>query len=121
ANLCRSWIRRAVRERRALAAWIALWRDPAERGIDDFDVGALIDVREALQTLGLGRRACVVLRYGFDLSEHDTAEGLGISVGTVKSQTARGAAQLAASLGDVPQAGGRPASPPPRRSTARSC
>jgi RNA polymerase sigma-70 factor (sigma-E family) len=36
------------------------------------------------------RRACVVLRYYCDLSVEQTAEILGISPGTVKSQTARG-------------------------------
>ena len=35
------------------------------------------------------RRACVVLRFSCDLSVEQTAEILGISIGTVKSQTAR--------------------------------
>jgi RNA polymerase sigma-70 factor (sigma-E family) len=35
------------------------------------------------------RRACVVLRFYCDLSVEQTAEILGISIGTVKSQTAR--------------------------------
>jgi DNA-directed RNA polymerase specialized sigma24 family protein len=36
----------------------------------------------------------VVLRYYLDLSEAQTAHALGISVGTVKSQTARALQQL---------------------------
>lgn len=42
----------------------------------------------------------MVLRHVFDLSEQETARTLGVSVGTVKSQTSRGMAQLTALLGD---------------------
>src|SRR6185369_1058549 len=48
------------------------------------------DVLGLLASLPPGRRACVVLRYYCDLSVEQTAEVLGISPGTVKSQTARG-------------------------------
>jgi RNA polymerase sigma-70 factor (sigma-E family) len=41
----------------------------------------------ALATLTPRQRATVVLRYYDDLSERDTAEALGVSTGTVKSQT----------------------------------
>lgn len=93
ANVCRSRMRSMGRERSGLRAWSALWRDRAVH--DDTDVGAVVDVRGALARLPYRRRACVVLRYAFDLSERETAQALGISVGTVKSQTSRGAAQLA--------------------------
>jgi RNA polymerase sigma-70 factor (sigma-E family) len=49
----------------------------------------------ALHALPAGQRQCVVLRYYEDLSEAQTAALLGIAVGTVKSQTARGLARLA--------------------------
>jgi DNA-directed RNA polymerase specialized sigma24 family protein len=39
--------------------------------------------------LPAGKRACIVLRFYLDLSEADTAAALGVSVGTVKSQTAK--------------------------------
>jgi DNA-directed RNA polymerase specialized sigma24 family protein len=39
-----------------------------------------------------------VLRYAFDVPEREVAAILGISVGTVKSQTSRGAEQLATLL-----------------------
>lgn len=53
--------------------------------------GALI---EELKLLGPRQRAVLVLRYWEDLSEIETAEMLGCSVGTVKSQASRGLARL---------------------------
>jgi len=47
------------------------------------------DVLVALSRLPRGQRAVVVLRFFDDLTEQQTAEALGISVGTVKSQTSR--------------------------------
>jgi len=41
----------------------------------------------------------VILRHAFDLSEKDTAAALGISVGTVKSQTSKAMAELESLLG----------------------
>lgn len=52
------------------------------------------DMVAALVGLPRGQRAVVVLRYVEDLSETQTAELLGISIGTVKSQAARGLAAL---------------------------
>lgn len=43
----------------------------------------------ALQRLGPRQRAVIVLRYGMDLTEHETAAALNCSVGTVKSQASR--------------------------------
>jgi RNA polymerase sigma-70 factor (sigma-E family) len=94
ANLARNWIRRQRRERLALLGRLFSeeFRGP--------DVPAVMDVRDALRRLPLRRRECVVLRYAFDVPEREVAEILGISVGTVKSQTSRGADQLAALLRD---------------------
>lgn len=52
------------------------------------------DLAVALRKLPIKQRAAVVLRYHEDLSESATAEILGCSVGTVKSQTSRGLAKL---------------------------
>jgi RNA polymerase sigma-70 factor (sigma-E family) len=52
------------------------------------------DVLAALATLSRGQRAVIVLRYFDDLTEAQTAEALGCSVGTVKSQTSRAMAAL---------------------------
>jgi RNA polymerase sigma-70 factor (sigma-E family) len=95
ANLCRNRARRLGRERSGLRGWSTLWRENAHTT----DVPAVVDVRSALRRLPHRRRACVVLRFAFDLSERETAQALGISVGTVKSQTSRGAVQLAELLG----------------------
>ena len=46
------------------------------------------------------RRQCVVLRYFVDLSVEETAHHLGITAGTVKSQTARALEQVRISLRD---------------------
>lgn len=51
-------------------------------------------VLEALQGLPFRQRSILVLRYVQDLSEAQTAEVLGISVGAVKSGASRGLARL---------------------------
>jgi RNA polymerase sigma-70 factor (sigma-E family) len=72
--------------------------DPA--GPDDTDAFAERDrMTEALATLPPRMRAVLVLRYVEDLSEAVTAETLGCSVHTVKSQTVRGLARLRTVLG----------------------
>ncbi|MFD3724839.1 SigE family RNA polymerase sigma factor [Streptomyces sp. NPDC058671] len=95
ANLVRTRIRGTVRERRRIAAF---W-DRRPDHTEGPDVPAVLDVRAALRALPFRKRACVVLRHAFDLSERDTALALGVSVGTVKSQTAKGMAELQRSLG----------------------
>ncbi|POX61943.1 SigE family RNA polymerase sigma factor [Streptomyces sp. Ru62] len=99
ANLARTRIRGAVRERRR----IALFWPRGEERTENPDVAGVVDVQEALRRLPFRKRACVVLRHAFDLSEKDTALALGISVGTVKSQTSKGMAELQRLLG--PQGG----------------
>ena len=59
--------------------------------------GAVADrqtLLDLLDRLPAGRRAVVVLRYYCDLSVEETADVLGISIGTVKSQAAKGLGAL---------------------------
>jgi RNA polymerase sigma-70 factor (sigma-E family) len=62
------------------------------------DVTADLDLHDALwtalSTLPKRQRAMVVLRYYEDLSEAETAQVMGVSVGTVKSTTSRALAKL---------------------------
>jgi RNA polymerase sigma-70 factor (sigma-E family) len=51
-------------------------------------------VRRALGRLTPSQRAVLVLRHFDDLTERETAEVLGVSIGTVKSQNAAGLARL---------------------------
>lgn len=64
---------------------------PYEDTYDDGQGAALWDV---VQSLPPKARAVVVLRYYEQLSEAETADVLGISVGTVKSQCSRAVAAL---------------------------
>jgi len=94
-NLSRETIRRRVIERRVLRA-----RD-LEPAAPAPDAAAVAELRRAVATLPMRKRECVVLRYLLGLSEAETADLLGISVGTVKSQTHKGLRQLRERLDDV--------------------
>ena len=73
------------------------------------DAAADLDLHDALwtalATLPRRQRAMVVLRYYEDLSEADTAQVMGVSVGTVKSTTSRALVKLrdASGLRDDPR------------------
>ncbi len=58
------------------------------------DADAALVVRRALARLTPAQRAVLVLRHFDDLSERETADVLGVSVGTVKSQNAAALARL---------------------------
>lgn len=90
-NDVHSWRRRRQVERR----WLE--RQPQSDGADTGGFERVSDAQ--LLTRALGRlaprqRAAIVLRFYDDLSEAETAEILGCSVGTVKSQVHRGIARL---------------------------
>jgi RNA polymerase sigma-70 factor (sigma-E family) len=92
----------------------SLWRRPWKRNEHSTDTlpdRAFVDVHhdgvnealwEFMQTLPRKQRAVVVLRYYEDLSEAETAQVLGISVGTVKSQASRALAALRSRVQDDP-------------------
>lgn len=66
-------------------------RGPAPGGPD---VATSTDLWAAVGRLPKRQRAVIVLRFYEDLSEADTAELLGVSAGTIKSQTAKALAKL---------------------------
>jgi RNA polymerase sigma-70 factor (sigma-E family) len=98
-NLARNSTRRRLLELRYRAAQATRLVAPEP------DVGVRLDLERALARLPVGKRACVVLRFYADLSEEETARVLGVSVGTVKSQTHKGLALLARHLTGAPSAG----------------
>jgi RNA polymerase sigma-70 factor (sigma-E family) len=67
---------------------------PEDPHHDTYDSGAGRELWELVQTLPRKARAVVVLRYYEEMTEAETAEVLGISVGTVKSQSSRALAAL---------------------------
>lgn len=78
-------------------------REQSRENQDTLDVAApdrtaevddQVVLRRALSQLPKGRRAVLVLRYYEGLSVEETATALGLSTGTVKSQTARGLSAL---------------------------
>jgi RNA polymerase sigma-70 factor (sigma-E family) len=86
-NLCLQGRRRRFLERRSMDRVRA--RPPTMSDEPERAVARLVDLRRALLALSVEHRAVVVLRFFADLSEQDTAETLGLPVGTVKSRTAR--------------------------------
>lgn len=119
AKLYLAWDRIADREhvdayaRKALVnEFRSLWRRPwrrrelsAEQLPDVTGVEQAYDAHddalwEFVATLPPKQRAVIVLRYYEQLSEAETAEVLGVSVGTVKSQANRAITALRGRLGD---------------------
>jgi len=70
--------------------------DMPEVPVSGVDVEARQALRAALNGLSHRQRAVVVLRYFDDLTEAQTAEALGCSIGTVKTHTSRAMAYLRA-------------------------
>lgn len=70
------------------AAEAARWQDPAEH------VPGELDAHRLLAGLAPGQRAAMVLRFWEDLPVEQVAEVLGVTPGTVKSQTHKAARSL---------------------------
>ena len=69
---------------------------------DRHDEGRSAALWEFVQTLPRKQRAVIVLRYYEGLSEAETADILGISIGTVKSQASRALAGMRARVQENP-------------------
>ncbi|TDC34051.1 SigE family RNA polymerase sigma factor [Kribbella albertanoniae] len=79
------------------------WRSEVVGGVERADTASpdatlIVDDRsvviQAMSKLPAGQRSCLVLRFYVDLSVEQTAEILGTSTSTVRSQTSRGIAHL---------------------------
>lgn len=111
AGAMEAWVRRVMVNEHT-SWWRRAWRRRETVGIDPAllsDRASTTDpppVDDVLwhHVLGLPprQRAAVALRYYEDLSEAQTAEILGCSIGTVKSQTHRALATLRSRLEEVP-------------------
>jgi RNA polymerase sigma-70 factor (sigma-E family) len=83
---------RTILVRQNVSRWrVRRWRELTtdqlpERPAGGPDPGDRVLLHRALGTLAPRQRAVIVLRYFEDLTEAQTAEALGIAVGTVKSQ-----------------------------------
>jgi RNA polymerase sigma-70 factor (sigma-E family) len=101
------YVRRAI-----LNGYLNVWRRVRSRETSMADLPELptsydgtagiadeVTLRRALQTLPPRQRAVLVLRYLEDRSEQQTADLLGCSVGTVKSQTSKGLVKLREAVG----------------------
>jgi RNA polymerase sigma-70 factor (sigma-E family) len=114
-KLLRHWKRATVMEHRdayvrrmLMSAWLDERRRPwrresstdrlPDRPAATADADQRLDVLSLLAGLPPRRRAVLVLRYFCDLSVEETAQALGCSEGTVKSQGARALESLRAGL-----------------------
>ena len=82
------------------------WRETSTESLPELpaaaaDVDGRLALRHALGLLAPRQRAVIVLRYFDDLTEAQTAELLGISVGTVKSQSRDALAKLRTLVPDI--------------------
>ncbi|GAA2668307.1 MULTISPECIES: SigE family RNA polymerase sigma factor [Actinoplanes] len=76
---------------------------PDRAGAEQVAQGEVADgLRAALKQLPPRMRAALVFRYFYDLDVADTADALGCSEGTVKSQTARALDRLRTVIGQNP-------------------
>src|SRR5450759_1942791 len=111
AKAWQSWVRidgnheayvRAIMVHEFASGWRRRWRTELPTAdlpeLPGDDLGGELTLRQslmaALATLPARQRAVIVLRFFHDYTEAATAEAMGISVGTVKSQTFKALAAL---------------------------
>jgi RNA polymerase sigma-70 factor (sigma-E family) len=105
-------VREFIHERRSI--WVrrvSLSGRVADSPAAVVDHDAVLDLRAAVAALPARQRATLVLRFYCDLNVDQSAEILGCSPGTVKSQTARALAAVRRALGPAHAAGSGAQSP----------
>lgn len=104
-NVVRGRTRRLALHRRSAAMPdVTVVADPADEAVATERRGALL---RAVQQLREDERAVVVCRYLLELGERETADALGVPVGTVKSRAARALVRMRGQLSpalEVPRA-----------------
>ncbi|WP_433328405.1 sigma-70 family RNA polymerase sigma factor [Spirillospora sp. CA-294931] len=99
-NACRSRLRHLRIARRRHARMV----EPSESGSAEqsaVEHEMVRDLLAAVDGLAARQREVIVLRYWLDLNERETAETMGIALGTVKAHTARAIAALAKQVKDA--------------------
>jgi RNA polymerase sigma-70 factor (sigma-E family) len=81
-------------EGRKWTSRVTLLAQPLEEATPGVDVTTALAMREVLARVPARQRTTLVLRFYCDLTVEQTAEVLGCSAGTVKSQTAKGLARV---------------------------
>jgi len=81
--------------------WREVYVDAVPEASAQDDPPGRIALRAALLQLAPRQRAVIVLRYYEDLTERETADALGVAVGTVKSQARDALARLRVMLPDL--------------------
>lgn len=97
-------VREFVRGRRtAWARRVRVTDKPPEIRAPVADLDALLDLQAAMTVLAPRQRAVLVLRYYCDLDVTQTAQALGCTPGTIKSQTAKALSTLRRTLVHSPE------------------
>ena len=102
-------VREFIHERRSpWARWVSLTGEMTDAPAATVDHDAVLDLRAAVAALPARQRATLVLRFYCDLSVDQSAEILGCSAGTVKSQTAKALETVRRALTTAQNPGTRP-------------
>jgi RNA polymerase sigma-70 factor (sigma-E family) len=105
-------VREFIHERRSpWAKWVSLTGEMTDPPAAMVDHDAVLDLRAAVAALPARQRATLVLRFYCDLNVDQSAEILGCSPGTVKSQTARALDTVRRALTPAQSPGARPHPP----------
>ena len=110
-------VREFVRERRTNWARRVSLTEPPEAAAPPADREGFLDLQAAVSALPARQRAVLVLRFYCDLNVEQSAQLLGCTQGTVKSQTSKALTTLRRVLGREP---GLPNATEPTARTSRS-